>query len=81
MNHKIRAGTRWYRRGIDKDGNVANFVETEQIVESGEGDRASFVQVSSCKVNQNYKLGLDIVKLTLDILDKRFNSFILVPTS
>lgn len=46
---KIRAGTRWYRRGIDKDGNVANFVETEQIVESGEGDRASFVQV-------NYKL-------------------------
>lgn len=41
----FRAGTRWYRRGIDKDGNVANFVETEQIVESGEGDRASFVQI------------------------------------
>lgn len=28
-----RAGTRLHRRGIDKDGNVANFVETEQIVE------------------------------------------------
>lgn len=40
-----RAGTRWFRRGIDKDGNVANFVETEQIVESSEGDRASFVQI------------------------------------
>lgn len=30
--------------GIDKDGNVANFVETEQIVEY-QGDRASFVQI------------------------------------
>ncbi|KAL1501604.1 hypothetical protein ABEB36_006901 [Hypothenemus hampei] len=41
----LRAGTRWFKRGIDKDGNVANFVETEQIVESSEGDRASFVQI------------------------------------
>lgn len=39
-----RAGTRLHRRGVDKDGNVANFVETEQIVEY-QGDRASFVQV------------------------------------
>ncbi|XP_050296050.1 phosphatidylinositol-3-phosphatase SAC1 [Anthonomus grandis grandis] len=40
-----RAGTRWFRRGIDKEGNVANFVETEQIVETREGDKASFVQI------------------------------------
>lgn len=40
----FRAGTRLFRRGIDKDGNVANFVETEQIVEY-QGDRASFVQI------------------------------------
>lgn len=39
-----RAGTRLHRRGIDKDGNVANFVETEQIIEF-QGDRASFVQI------------------------------------
>ncbi|KAF5274095.1 hypothetical protein FQR65_LT04493 [Abscondita terminalis] len=39
-----RAGTRLFRRGIDKQGNVANFVETEMIVEC-QGDRASFVQV------------------------------------
>lgn len=39
-----RAGTRLFRRGIDKMGNVANFVETEQIVEY-QGDRASFVQI------------------------------------
>lgn len=39
----LRAGTRLFRRGADRDGNVANFVETEQIVEY-QGDRASFVQ-------------------------------------
>ncbi|XP_040570246.1 phosphatidylinositide phosphatase SAC2 [Lepeophtheirus salmonis] len=27
-----RAGTRYKRRGVDEDGNVANFVETEQIL-------------------------------------------------
>lgn len=41
----FRAGTRLFTRGIDVQGNVANFVETEQIVEFG-GDRSSFVQVS-----------------------------------
>lgn len=40
----LRAGTRLFRRGIDKEGNVANFVETEQIVEY-QGNKASFVQV------------------------------------
>jgi phosphatidylinositol 4-phosphatase len=29
-----RAGTRFNKRGIDKNGNVANYVETEQIVET-----------------------------------------------
>lgn len=27
-----RAGTRYFSRGIDKDGNVSNFVETEQLI-------------------------------------------------
>ncbi|XP_056638970.1 phosphatidylinositol-3-phosphatase SAC1 [Diorhabda sublineata] len=40
----MRAGTRLFRRGIDREGNVANFVETEQIVEY-QGDHASFVQI------------------------------------
>ena len=31
-----KAGTRFYARGIDDDGCVANFVETEQIVEMSE---------------------------------------------
>lgn len=39
-----RAGTRLFTRGADNQGNVANFVETEQIVEF-EGNRSSFTQV------------------------------------
>lgn len=38
-----RAGTRYNMRGLDAEGNVANFVETEQIVEYGAA-RCSFVQ-------------------------------------
>jgi len=29
---RYRAGTRYFRRGIDDNGNVANFNETEQVV-------------------------------------------------
>ncbi|XP_020084555.1 phosphoinositide phosphatase SAC6-like isoform X2 [Ananas comosus] len=39
-----RTGTRMWRRGADSDGYVANFVETEQILQSN-GFTASFVQV------------------------------------
>ncbi|KAK0077686.1 hypothetical protein PV325_003590 [Microctonus aethiopoides] len=39
-----RAGTRLFSRGIDVDGNVSNYVETEQLVEVN-GDRNSFVQI------------------------------------
>ncbi|XP_059055705.1 phosphatidylinositol-3-phosphatase SAC1 [Achroia grisella] len=38
-----RAGTRFYMRGVDTQGNVANYVETEQIIERG-GEKSSFVQ-------------------------------------
>ncbi|GLH12929.1 Phosphatidylinositide phosphatase SAC1 [Gryllus bimaculatus] len=39
----FRAGTRLFTRGVDLQGNVANFVETEQIFEYN-GDKCSFVQ-------------------------------------
>lgn len=39
-----RAGTRLFYRGADLQGNVANFVETEQIVEF-ENNRGSYVQI------------------------------------
>ncbi|GBP73699.1 Phosphatidylinositide phosphatase SAC1-B [Eumeta japonica] len=38
-----RAGTRLFMRGVDSQGQVANFVETEQIVERS-GEKSSFVQ-------------------------------------
>ncbi|CAJ0594978.1 unnamed protein product [Cylicocyclus nassatus] len=45
---KYRAGVRFYKRGVSSDGHPANFVETEQIVEtiSGGGRRlTSFLQM------------------------------------
>ena len=33
-----RAGTRFHTRGIDIDGNVANFNETEQVVQLDNGE-------------------------------------------
>ncbi len=52
---RYRAGTRYFRRGIDREGHVANFVETEQVLlvdtagADSNGDEASiqlsFVQI------------------------------------
>lgn len=41
---RCRAGIRYYRRGVEPSGNVANFVETEQIV-CNEGTLYSHVQI------------------------------------
>eukprot|EP00002_Diphylleia_rotans_P009445 TRINITY_DN1967_c0_g1_i1.p1 TRINITY_DN1967_c0_g1~~TRINITY_DN1967_c0_g1_i1.p1 ORF type:complete len:569 (-),score=118.76 TRINITY_DN1967_c0_g1_i1:120-1826(-) len=41
---RLRPGTRFFVRGIDMDGNVANFVETEQIVTKG-NSTSSFLQI------------------------------------
>lgn len=41
----LRAGTRYLRRGIDEDGNVANFNETEQIFTASNGQIYSFLQI------------------------------------
>jgi len=42
---RFRAGTRFFRRGIDHDGNVANFNETEQIllVEEPGGSAGTYI--------------------------------------
>ncbi|KAI8825774.1 Sac phosphatase domain-containing protein [Fimicolochytrium jonesii] len=39
-----RAGTRYHSRGVDDNGNVSNYVETEQIVVTEAGDKTSYVQ-------------------------------------
>lgn len=61
-----RAGTRFNSRGIDHDGNVSNFVETEQILDR-EGTRLSFVQIRgsiplywSQKPGYKYKPSIEI---------------------
>jgi hypothetical protein len=43
-----RLGTRYFSRGVDYDGNVSNFVETEQLLICG-GKRWSHIQV--CLLN------------------------------
>ncbi|KAI3402711.2 SAC1 [Candida oxycetoniae] len=40
-----RAGTRYFRRGIDIDGNVANFNETEQIFSTDSNRVSSILQI------------------------------------
>ncbi|KAF4317462.1 hypothetical protein BBO99_00005341 [Phytophthora kernoviae] len=40
-----RQGMRFTMRGVDDDGNVANFVETEQICLFDDGKQTSFVQI------------------------------------
>ncbi|KAI8592593.1 SacI homology domain-containing protein [Geranomyces variabilis] len=39
-----RAGTRYHSRGVDDNGNVSNYVETEQLVVTETGARAAYVQ-------------------------------------
>lgn len=41
---RLRAGTRYFRRGIDEDGSVANFNETEQIFTTFDGHLFSYLQ-------------------------------------
>uniref|UniRef100_A0A1D1YL97 Phosphatidylinositide phosphatase SAC1-B n=1 Tax=Anthurium amnicola TaxID=1678845 RepID=A0A1D1YL97_9ARAE len=63
-----RTGTRMWRRGADAEGYVANFVETEQILQSN-GFTAAFVQVRGSIpflweqiVDLTYKPGFEIVR-------------------
>ncbi|EGC35666.1 hypothetical protein DICPUDRAFT_78660 [Dictyostelium purpureum] len=42
---RFRAGTRFVTRGIDDDGNVANFVETEQILSVDNFGVLAFLQI------------------------------------
>lgn len=75
-----RAGTRYFRRGIDEDGNVANFNETEQILTTSDNQIFSFLQTrGSVPVywseinNLKYKPNLVVsTKSSLDATEKHF---------
>lgn len=43
-NHLPKVGTRMWRRGANLEGDTANFIETEQLLEF-EGFRSSLLQV------------------------------------
>ncbi|KAL5535134.1 SAC1 [Sanghuangporus sanghuang] len=75
---RYRAGTRYFRRGMDRDGHVANFNETEQILLVDKSEktgatteaRLSFVQVRGsvplfwAEVNNlRYKPELQVMEL------------------
>lgn len=42
---RMRQGPRFVKRGVDENGDVANFVETEQILRDDEDTISSYVQV------------------------------------
>jgi hypothetical protein len=76
-----RAGTRMWRRGADLDGNVANFVESEQILES-EGYFASYTQLRGSIpvlweqiVDLSYKPTIKTVNYenTAKVVERHFN--------
>ena len=75
-----RAGTRFWLRGADEDGNVANFVETEQIVIT-EKETFSFVQIRGSvpmswtqypDLSRNPKIRLSSKSKNEELLNKHF---------
>ncbi len=68
------AGVRYFIRGVDDDGNVANYVETEQMMIYCDY-RASFVQVIvHCILTLHWQFilvpGCENCKHTLDMIGK-----------
>jgi phosphatidylinositol 4-phosphatase len=56
---RFRAGTRYFRRGIDLDGHVANFNETEQILLLERQSIPGSVPIS----DDNYAVKLSFVQI------------------
>ncbi|KAI0728565.1 SacI homology domain-containing protein [Fomitopsis betulina] len=85
---RYRAGTRYFRRGIDEDGHVANFNETEQILLVGPDDNSvqlSFVQIRGsvpvfwAEINTlRYKPDVQIMELqeSVDATQKHFQDLV-----
>jgi phosphatidylinositol 4-phosphatase len=79
---KFRQGCRFTKRGIDLDGNVANFVETEQILIFPDGKITSYVQIRgsipikwSSIVTMKYEPVVTIdpnMKQSIDSMEKHF---------
>lgn len=75
-----RAGTRYFRRGIDDEGNVGNYNETEQILTTHDRQVFSFIQTRGsvpvywCEINNlKYRPNLVVsTKSSVDATQKHF---------
>ncbi|XP_047096452.1 phosphoinositide phosphatase SAC7-like [Lolium rigidum] len=76
-----RIGTRCWRRGADPEGHAANFVESEQIMQS-KGFTASYVQVRGSMpflweqiVDLTYKPSFDVIRVeeAARVLERHFH--------
>ncbi|XP_062095118.1 phosphoinositide phosphatase SAC8 [Humulus lupulus] len=79
-----RLGTRMWRRGANLEGDVANFIETEQLVETN-GLRSSFMQIRGSIpllweqiVDLSYKPQLRIInhEQTSEVVQRHFHDLI-----
>lgn len=71
---RFNAGVRLQTRGLDNEGNAANFVETEQIIEFGDA-MTSLVEVTECRIECLHVL-LKLISFFV-ILDSWINSDVL----
>lgn len=79
-----RVGTRYFRRGVDSDGNVANFNETEQVIITNTDQLLSFLQIRGsvpiywCEINNlRYKPNLIVsTKNSSDATAKHFSKLV-----
>ncbi|KAF3448173.1 hypothetical protein FNV43_RR08884 [Rhamnella rubrinervis] len=76
-----RLGTRMWRRGANLEGDVANFIETEQLVETN-GYRSSFMQIRGSIpllweqiVDLSYKPRLRVInhEQTSEVVERHFH--------
>lgn len=79
-----RLGTRMWRRGANLEGDAANFIETEQVLEF-EGYKSSFLQVRGSIpllweqiVDLSYKPRLNIIshEQTSKVVERHFNDLL-----
>ncbi|XP_028104775.1 phosphoinositide phosphatase SAC8-like [Camellia sinensis] len=79
-----RLGTRMWRRGANLEGDVANFIETEQLLEF-EGSMSSFLQIRGSIpllweqiVDLSYKPRLNIIdhEQTSKVVERHFHDII-----
>ncbi|KAK6120251.1 hypothetical protein DH2020_045942 [Rehmannia glutinosa] len=79
-----RLGTRMWRRGANLEGDTANFIETEQLLEF-EGNTFSFLQVRGSIpllweqiVDLSYKPRLNIIshEQTSEVVERHFNDLL-----